>query len=83
MCLGIPGRVTETFERDGLKMGKVDFGGVTRDVCLEYVLDVGVDDYVIVHVGFAINVLNEEEAQESLELLRELGEIEAELGQAE
>ena len=83
MCLGIPGRVTETFERDGLKMGKVDFGGVIRDVCLEYVLDVDVDDYVIVHVGFAINVLNEEEAQESLELLRELGEIEAELGPAE
>jgi hydrogenase expression/formation protein HypC len=75
--------VTETFERDGLKMGKVDFGGVIRDVCLEYVLDVGVDDYVIVHVGFAINVLNEEEAQESLALLRELGEIEAELGSAE
>jgi hydrogenase expression/formation protein HypC len=83
MCLGIPGRVTETFECDGLKMGKVDFGGVIRDVCLEYVLDVGVDDYVIVHVGFAINVLNEEEAQESLALLRELGEIEAELGPAE
>lgn len=83
MCLGIPGKITEKFERDGLKMGKVDFGGVIRDVCLEYVLDVDVNDYVIVHVGFAINVLNEEEAQESLELLRELGEIEAELGPAE
>ncbi len=83
MCLGIPGKVTGTFERDGLKMGKVDFGGVIRDVCLEYVLDVDVDDYVIVHVGFAINVLNEEEAQESLELLRELGEIEAEPGPVE
>ncbi len=79
MCLGIPGRIIETYETDGLKIGKVDFGGVTREVCLEYVPEASVDDYVIVHVGFAINILNEEEAQETLALLHELAEIEAEL----
>ena len=79
MCLGIPGRIIETYETDGLKVGKVDFGGVTREVCLEYVSEASVDDYVIVHVGFAINILNEEEAQETLALLHELAEIEAEL----
>lgn len=79
MCLGIPGRIIETYESEGLKIGKVDFGGVTREVCLEYVPEASVDDYVIVHVGFAINILNEEEAQETLALLSELAEIEAEL----
>ncbi len=77
MCLGIPGRITDTYEKDGLKMGTVDFGGVTREVCLAYVPEAEVDDYAIIHVGFAINLLDEEEAQSTLELLRELGEVEA------
>lgn len=80
MCLGIPGKVTEIYESDGLKMGKVDFGGITRETCLEYVEDVHEGNYVIVHVGFAISVLNEEEALHTLELLQELEEIEREMG---
>jgi hydrogenase expression/formation protein HypC len=72
MCLGIPGRVTEIYEAGGLQMGKIDFGGAVRESCLEYVPGVKVDDYVIVHVGFAISVLSEEEARETLELLNEV-----------
>jgi hydrogenase expression/formation protein HypC len=72
MCLGIPGRVIEIYEAGGLRMGKIDFGGAVRESCLEYVPDVKVDDYVIVHVGFAISVLSEEQAQETLELLNEV-----------
>ncbi len=72
MCLGIPGRVIEIYEAGGLRMGKIDFGGAVRESCLEYVPTAKVDDYVIVHVGFAISVLSEEEAQETLELLNEV-----------
>ncbi len=80
MCLGIPGKIVETWEKDGLKMGRVDFGGVTREVCLAYVPEAEVDDYAIIHVGFAINLLDEEEARSTLEMLHELGEVESELG---
>jgi hydrogenase expression/formation protein HypC len=79
MCLGIPGKIIATAERDGLPMGTVDFGGVTREVCLAPVPEAGIGDYAIVHVGFAISLLDEEEARATLEALRELGEIEAEL----
>ncbi len=80
MCLGVPGKVNETYEANGLKMGKVDFGGVTREVCLEYVPDVEIGQYVIVHVGFAINQMSEEEAKETLDLLRQIIDIEEEIG---
>ena len=83
MCLGIPGKVTQIYESDGLKMGKVDFGGITRDVCLAYLPDVDVGDYVIVHAGFAISQLDEEEAHETLRLLEEIGILEQELDAAE
>lgn len=77
MCLGIPGRITEVKDVDGLRMGTVDFGGVWREVCLAYMDDgTGVGDYVIVHVGFAISRVNEEEAHRTYELLREMGELE-------
>jgi hydrogenase expression/formation protein HypC len=79
MCLAIPGKITETFEAEGLKMGKVDFGGVTREVCLSYVPDANVGDYAVVHVGFAISILDEEEALKTLELIREIEDIEKEL----
>lgn len=72
MCLGVPGRVVEIYETQGLRMGRIDFGGAVRESCLEYVPQVKVDDYVIVHVGFAISVLSEAEAQETLELLSEI-----------
>ncbi len=80
MCLGVPGKIVEIFEQDGLKMAKVDFGGVVRETCLEYVPEAKVGDYCIIHVGFALNLLSEEEAQETLALLKQISDIEAELG---
>lgn len=69
MCLGIPGAVLERYEEAGVPMAWVDFGGVRREVCMAYVPEAQVGDYVIVHVGFAISVLDEAEAQETLGLL--------------
>jgi len=80
MCLGIPGRIQEIRETELLRMGTVDFGGVTREVCLSYVPDADVGDYVIVHVGFAISQLDEKEAMATLDILRQMGAIEEELG---
>jgi hydrogenase expression/formation protein HypC len=80
MCLGVPGKITEIYETNSLRMGKVDFGGVMREACLEYLPDVKVGDYVIIHVGFAISQLSEKEAAETLDILREISDINAELG---
>jgi hydrogenase expression/formation protein HypC len=80
MCLGIPGKILETYTSEGLQMGKVDFGGAIRETCLEYVPEAQVDDYVIVHVGFAINIVSEQEAQETLALLSEIMDFEEDLG---
>ncbi|MCZ7531043.1 MAG: HypC/HybG/HupF family hydrogenase formation chaperone [Acidimicrobiia bacterium] len=71
MCLGIPGRVIERHDDDALPMGVVDFGGVRRDVCLAYTPEVAIDDFVIVHVGFAISVVDEVEAERTYALLSE------------
>lgn len=71
MCLGVPGRIIEVQEGGLMRMGKVDFGGITRQVCLAYVPEAQVGDWVIVHVGFAISRLEEEEALETLRLLGE------------
>ncbi len=79
MCLGIPGKVIEVRDEAGLAMGRVDFGGVRKDACLAYVQDVKVGDYVIVHVGFAISKVDEEEALRTLELLDQMGAMEQEL----
>jgi hydrogenase expression/formation protein HypC len=79
MCLGIPGEVKQIADVDGVRMGKVDFGGIVKDVCLAYVPEVNPGDYVIVHVGFAITRLDEASAQESLALFREMGLLEEEL----
>lgn len=75
MCLAIPGRVVETFERDGLHMAKVQFGGIVREACLEYVPDAAVGEYVLVHVGFAISRVDEEEAARTYQLLEELDQL--------
>ncbi|MCB0193029.1 MAG: HypC/HybG/HupF family hydrogenase formation chaperone [Anaerolineae bacterium] len=80
MCLGVPGKVTEIYETGGVRMGKVDFGGIVKEACLAYVPDVEVGDYTIIHVGFAISKLDEEAALESLALYREMGLLEEELG---
>lgn len=76
MCLGIPGRITAIHEDRGLTMGTVDFGGVRRDVCLAYVADqVAPGDFVIVHVGFAISRVDEEEARRTFQALEELSQL--------
>jgi hydrogenase expression/formation protein HypC len=74
MCLGIPGKILEVFERDDLPMGKVEFGGIAKDVCLAYTPEAKVGDYVIVHVGFAISQVDEHEAQEIFSYLEEIEE---------
>lgn len=79
MCLAVPGRVAETYRENGVLMGKVEFSGVARRVCLEHVPDARVDDYVLVHVGFALSKIDAEEARKVFEFLgelRQLGELE-------
>ncbi len=80
MCLGIPGKIIEIYTASGLRMGKVDFGGATREACLEYLPDAQVGDYTVIHVGFAITRLDEAEAQESLALFDEMVDAMEELG---
>ncbi len=83
MCLGIPGRIVEIVsesENELMPMGKVNFGGVAREVCLAYVPEAGVGDYVIVHAGFAISHLDEQEAQETIQLMVASGIVSEELG---
>jgi hydrogenase expression/formation protein HypC len=81
MCLGIPGRITATREEDGLLMGTADFGGVRREVCLACTPEAGVGSYVIVHVGFAISLVDEAEALRTLSVLRAMdGVLATELG---
>jgi hydrogenase expression/formation protein HypC len=76
MCLGIPGRITEMRDDRGLPMGVVDFGGVRREVCLSYVADeVRPGDYVIVHVGFALSKVDEEEARRTFEALQAMSQL--------
>lgn len=82
MCLGIPGRVLEMRQDDNLTMALVDFGGVRKQVCLAYAPDTQVGDYVIVHVGFAISRIDEEEARRTFDVLRAMeGALESELGE--
>jgi len=75
MCLAIPGRVLKTFEENGLVMGLIDFAGVRNQACLTYTPEAEVGNYVIVHAGFALQVLNEDEAQASLRELARLADI--------
>ena len=77
MCLGIPGRIVAMRDDQGLTMGTVDFGGIRRDVCLEYVApEVATGDYVVVHVGFAITRVDEAEARRTFAALREMSQLE-------
>ena len=80
MCLGVPGKIFEVYENNGLQMAKVDFGGIFREACLSYVPEAKVGEYCIIHVGFAISLLSEKDAMETLELLRQMGSLEEELG---
>ena len=80
MCLAVPGKIVEITESDGLQMARVDFGGIFREACLDYVPEAKVGDYCVIHVGFAISLVSEEEALETLELLKEISNIEEEIG---
>ncbi|MFJ1649531.1 HypC/HybG/HupF family hydrogenase formation chaperone [Streptomyces sp. NPDC088258] len=80
MCLAVPGRVLRTAEVDGAVMAEVDFGGVRKEVCLQYVPDAAVGEYVVVHVGFAIQRLDEASALETLANFERLGLLEEEFG---
>jgi hydrogenase expression/formation protein HypC len=75
MCLGIPGKLIEVYNQDGLPMGKVQFGGILKEVCLAYTPEARVGEYVIVHVGFAISRIDEAEAHEIFSYLEEIEEV--------
>lgn len=79
MCLGIPGKIIEILDQDGMRMGKIDFDGVTRLVCLAALPEAQVGEYTIVHAGFGISLMNEQEALLTLETLREIADLNAEL----
>lgn len=83
MCLAVPGRVVDVHEVDFTRMAEVDFGGIRKEVCLQYLPDAAVGDYVIVHVGFAIQRLDEQSALETLAHFESLGTLEEELGDKE
>jgi len=80
MCLAVPGRILETKEENGSRLGRVQFGGITREVQLDFVPEAGVGDYVIVHVGFALSKVNADEAERTYQLLEQMGMLEEELG---
>ena len=75
MCLAIPGKVIEVFEDRGLRMGRVDFGGTVRKACLEHLPEANLGDYVLVHVGFALSLVDPEEAQRTYKFLEELEQL--------
>ena len=79
MCLGVPAKIVEMYKKDNLQMARVDFGGVTREACLAYVPEAKVGDYCLVHVGFALNLISEEEARETMELLKEVADLSSEI----
>ncbi len=79
MCLGIPGRVQEIYEAQGVRMGKVNFGGIVKEVCLAYLPEIAVGDYTIVHVGFAITQVDEASALETLQMFKEIDALAEEL----
>ncbi len=80
MCLAVPGKIIEIYESGGMSMGKIDFGGALREACLAYVPEAKVGDYTIIHVGFALSILSEEEARETLDALQQIADLGEELG---
>ena len=80
MCLAVPGQVIELRDELNTRMGTVDFDGIRREVCFAPIPDIEVGDYVIVHVGFALSKLDEASALETLQMFRDAGLLEEELG---
>lgn len=77
MCLGIPAKVIELFVKDGMKMAKVDFGGVIKDACMEYLPEIKIGDFTIIHVGFGLSIIDEQEANETLDLIKKIESLDA------
>jgi hydrogenase expression/formation protein HypC len=75
MCLAVPGKIIEIYEDNGIRMGKVDFGGVAREVCLAYLPEAKLGDYTIIHVGFALSLLSETEALETIKMLNQIADL--------
>jgi hydrogenase expression/formation protein HypC len=75
MCLAVPGKIAEIYSSNGMRMAKVDFGGVIRETCLEAVPEATLGDYVIFHAGFALNILSESDALETLEIFRQMEKL--------
>ncbi|WP_417908645.1 HypC/HybG/HupF family hydrogenase formation chaperone [Candidatus Electronema sp. PJ] len=72
MCLAVPGKLTDIYEKDSLSMAKIDFGGIAREICLAYMPEAKIGDYALVHAGFAISLMNEDEAQATLQLIKDV-----------
>ncbi len=83
MCLAIPGKLMEKTDEGGVLCGRVEFGGIVRTACLDFLPEAQVGEYVLVHVGFAISRIDEEEAKATLAYLEELGALQSELGELE
>ena len=75
MCLAIPGQVEQLFDDAGVKMARVNFAGIKKSVCIEYTPEVSIGNYVLVHVGFAISVIDEQEARRSFDLLKDMNQL--------
>jgi len=80
MCLAVPGKIVDDTEIGGIRIGRVDFGGVTRQACLDYVPEARLGDYVMVHVGFAISKVDEAEAHRALAVIQKMGLLDEEIG---
>lgn len=78
MCLGIPGKVVELYEVNGMKMAKIDFSGVIKEACMEYLPEIKVGDYTIIHVGFGLSIVDEKEANETMQLLNQIAAMDEE-----
>lgn len=83
MCLAVPAKVIELYETNGMKMARVDFGGVIKEACMEYLPEVKLGDYTIIHVGFGLSILDEQEAMETLALLEQIDALGDDLDQAD
>jgi hydrogenase expression/formation protein HypC len=79
MCLGIPGKIINIYETNGIRMGRADFDGIQKEICLAYLPEIEIGDYTIVHVGFAITQIDEQSALETLAMFHQLGILDEEL----
>jgi hydrogenase expression/formation protein HypC len=76
MCLAVPGKIVSIDETNAeLKMAKVNFGGVMKDICIQWLPDIQIGDYILAHVGFALNKIDQKDAEETIEILKQMGDL--------